>query len=193
MGTLYDDGIDDSQDNNTLRYYADKNQKNIGVALSTWKAGAEEGGLQFNMMVAENEMKMDALRPSRNEYSFGSADALVNIAQSNNMAIRGHCLVWHMQQPTWLSSDGKKNDKNWSRAEALAIMKEHINTVMQYYKGRPSGMLSMNVWMTISLSCEATPTATRCVLQFGHELSVMTISTRHLYMPIVPTLRQCST
>jgi GH35 family endo-1,4-beta-xylanase len=136
MGAFYDDGIDDSQDNNTLRHYAALNKKNIGVALSTWKAGAEEGGLQFNMMVAENEMKMDALRPSRNEYSFGSADALVNIAQNNNMAIRGHCLVWHMQQPAWLSSDGKKNDKNWSRTEALSIMKEHINTVMQHFKGK---------------------------------------------------------
>lgn len=136
MGAFYDDGIDDSQDNNTLRHYADKNQKNIGVALSTWKAGTEEGGQQFNMLVAENEMKMDALRPSREEFSFGSADALINVAQTHNMKVRGHCLVWHMQQPAWLSSDGKKNDKNWSRTEALAIMKEHINTVMQHFKGK---------------------------------------------------------
>jgi GH35 family endo-1,4-beta-xylanase len=88
------------------------------------------------MLVAENEMKMDALRPSRDSYSFGSADALVNIARNNNMSMRGHCLVWHMQQPTWLSSDGKKNDKNWSRSEALAIMREHITTVMQHFKGQ---------------------------------------------------------
>lgn len=136
MGAFYDDGIDDRTDNNALRYYADKNQKFIGVALSTWKAGAEEAGTQFNMLVAENEMKMDALRPSRDSYSFGSADALVNIARNNNMSMRGHCLVWHMQQPTWLSSDGKKNDKNWSRSEALAIMREHITTVMQHFKGQ---------------------------------------------------------
>ena len=138
MGAFYDDGIDDSADNKTLRYYADKNHKNIGVALSTWKAGADEAGRQFNMLVAENEMKMDALRPSRTSYSFGSADALANIANNNNMVLRGHCLVWHMQQPTWLSSDGKKNDMNWSRSEALAIMKDHITTVMQHFKGKVS-------------------------------------------------------
>lgn len=136
MGAFYDDGIDDGKDNNTLRYYADKNQKNIGVALSTWKAGADEAGRQFNMLVAENEMKMDALRPSRTSYSFGSVDQLVNTAKTNNMTMRGHCLVWHMQQPTWLSSDGKKNDQNWSRTEALTIMKDHITTVMQHFKGR---------------------------------------------------------
>ena len=135
MGAFYDDGIDDSKDNNTLRYYADKNHKNIGVALSTWKAGSNEAA-QFNMLVAENEMKMDALRPSRTSYSFGSADNLVNIAKNNNMTMRGHCLVWHSQQPSWLSSDGKKNDMNWSRSEALAIMKDHIITVMQHFKGK---------------------------------------------------------
>ena len=135
MGAFYDDGIDDSKDNNTLRYYADKNHKNIGVALSTWKAGSNEAA-QFNMLVAENEMKMDALRPSRTSYSFGSADNLVNIAKNYNMTMRGHCLVWHSQQPSWLSSDGKKNDMNWSRSEALAIMKDHITTVMQHFKGK---------------------------------------------------------
>ena len=136
MGAFYDDGIDDATDANTLRYYADKNQKNIGVALSTWKAGADEAGKQFNMLVAENEMKMDALRPSRTTYSFDKADELVNLAKKNKMAMRGHCLVWHSQQPTWLSSDGKKNDQNWTRDEALAIMKDHITTVMQHFKGK---------------------------------------------------------
>ena len=135
MGAFYDDGISDNADLNTLRYYADKLGKNIGMALSTWKYGAEQAP-QFNMLVGENEMKMDALRPTRDDYSFGSADALLNIAQNNNMTMRGHCLVWHMQQPAWLSSDGKKNDKNWSRAEALAIMKDHITTVMKRYKGK---------------------------------------------------------
>lgn len=135
MGAFYDDGIDDATDQHTLRYYADKNNKHIGVAVSTWYAGADEAGRQFNMLVAENEMKMDGLRPSQTEYNYGSADAVANIARQNGMAMRGHCLVWHQQQPGWLSSDGKKNDKNWSRAQALAIMKDHITHMMQRYKG----------------------------------------------------------
>jgi len=79
---------------------------------------------------------METLQPSKGSFSFGSADQLVSFAQKNNMAIRGHCLVWHSQQPGWVSSDGKKNDKGWTRDEALEIMKNHITKVMQHYKGK---------------------------------------------------------
>ena len=139
MGAFYDDGIDDAADKNTLKYYADQNQKSIGVALCTYKgldSDRSEAARQFNMMVCENEMKMDALQPSKGSFSFGSADNLVSLAQQNDMAIRGHCLVWHSQVPGWLSSDGKKNDKNWTREQALEIMKNHITKVMQHYKGK---------------------------------------------------------
>ena len=139
IGAFYDDGIDDAKDKNTLCYYAAQNKKNIGVALATYKSlqsEREEADRQFNMMVCENEMKMDALQPSKGSFSFGSADNLVSLAQQNNMAIRGHCLVWHSQVPGWLSSDGKKNDKNWTREEALEIMKDHITKVMTHYKGK---------------------------------------------------------
>ena len=139
MGAFYDDGISDASDSHTLKYYAEKNQKHIGVALATDKglqSDRDAAGQQFNMMVCENEMKMDALQPSQGSFSFGSADQLVSFAKNNNMVIRGHCLVWHSQLPGWVSSDGKKNDKGWTRAEALAIMKNHITTVMQHYKGK---------------------------------------------------------
>ena len=139
MGAFYDDGIDDAADQNTLRHYAEKNLKRIGVALATYKglqSDRDAAAKQFNMMVCENEMKMDALQPSRGNFSFGSADQLVSLAQTNDMPVRGHCLVWHSQQPAWLTSDGKKNDKNWTRDEALEIMKDHITRVMQHYEGK---------------------------------------------------------
>ena len=139
MGALYDDDINDSSDRKSLKYYADQNEKFIGVALATYKSLASEretAAKQFNMMVCENEMKFDALEPSQNSFSFGSADNLVSLAQQNDMAIRGHCLVWHSQVATWVSSDGKKNDKGWTREQALEIMKNHITKVMQHYKGK---------------------------------------------------------
>ena len=138
-GALYDDGINDSSDRKSLKYYADQNEKFIGVALATYKglsSDRETAAKQFNMMVCENEMKFDALEPSRNSFSFDGADNLVSLAQQNNMAIRGHCLVWHSQVAGWVSSDGKKNDMNWTRKEALEIMKNHITKVMQHYKGK---------------------------------------------------------
>ncbi len=136
MGPYYDDGIADNTDTHTLRYYAERNGKNLGVAISSWKGNMEEGGKQFNMLVAENEMKMETLQPQRGQFSFGSADGLVSFAQRNKMTMRGHCLVWHQQQPEWVSSDGKKNDKGWTRKEALEIMKNHITNVMQHFKGK---------------------------------------------------------
>ncbi|MBO4821656.1 MAG: endo-1,4-beta-xylanase [Prevotella sp.] len=144
MGAFYDDGISDASDATPLRDYADRNGKRIGTAISTWKtdlnnenlAETKEVGRQFNLLVAENEMKFDALEPSRGQFSYGGADVLANFAQRHQMYMRGHTLVWHSQLPEWVSSDGKKNDKNWSRQEALDIMKNHITNVMRHYKGK---------------------------------------------------------
>ena len=139
MGPFYDDGINDANDSHTLRYYADQCNKTIGIALCTYKgyqSDRDEAGKQFRMMVAENEMKMDALQPSQGQFTYGSADQLVSFAKNNNMTVRGHCLVWHQQVPGWLSSDGKKNDKGWTRAQALDIMKKHIENVMKHFKGK---------------------------------------------------------
>ena len=144
MGAFYDDGINDNTDKTTLREYAEKNGKFIGTAISTWKnditnenlAETKEVKQQFNMLVAENEMKWDALEPSRNEFSYWAGDNLTYFAQQNNMRMRGHCLAWHSQLPTWVSSDGKKNDKNWSREEALKILETHITNVVKHYKGK---------------------------------------------------------
>lgn len=144
MGAFYDDGINDQTDKTTLREYAEKNDKHIGTAITTWKnditneslAETKEIGQQFNMLVAENEMKWDAIEPSRNGFNYWGADNLVTFAQKNNMLIRGHCLAWHSQLPEWVSSDGKKNDRNWSREEALEILKTHITNVVKHYKGK---------------------------------------------------------
>ena len=140
MGAFYDDGIDDKADTHTLRYYAEKNEKFVGGALCTYKSydyERAEAAKQYNMLVAENEMKMEVLQPSQGQFSYGSSDALVSLAQNNKMAVRGHCLVWNQQQPEWLSGDkGKKNDKHWTRQQALDIMKDHITNVMQHFKGK---------------------------------------------------------
>lgn len=128
----------------TLRYHAEKCSKKIGAAVPVWRVDVNNDNLDmtqtiynnFNMVVAENEMKIDALQPNRGEFNFYSGDCLVNLAERHNMSVRGHTLVWHSQVPTWISSDGKKNDKGYSRAELLSIMKDHITTVVTHYKGK---------------------------------------------------------
>src|SRR5215475_5127288 len=86
-------------------------------------------GREFNMLVAENAMKFDALHPAQNTFNFTDADALVAFAEANNMAVRGHTLVWHSQIPGWLTGG------NFTRDQVIAIMRDHIMTVMGRYRG----------------------------------------------------------
>lgn len=128
----------------TIRDFAEKIGKKVGVAVPVYKLNLDNPNdsrtlaitKNFNICVAENEMKPDALQPNQGRFEWYNADKLVNLAQKNNMRVRGHTLVWHQQLPTWMSSDGKKNDKNWTRQQALDIMKKHITTVMQHFKGK---------------------------------------------------------
>ena len=149
MGAFYNDpGIDEMADKKSLKYYANQSGKCIGTAISLYKndltnsslAETEAVGFQFNMLVAENEMKPEAFGGQNGKFNlYNSTDAskIVNFARNKKMAMRGHCLVWNQQSPTWISSDGgKTNDKNWTRQQALDIMKNHITNVVGFYKGK---------------------------------------------------------
>jgi endo-1,4-beta-xylanase len=83
---------------------------------------------EFNSVTAENEMKWDAVEPTRNSFNFSAADQIVNHAVSRNMTVRGHTLVWHSQLPSWVGSLGA--------ADLRSAMNNHINRVMGQYKGK---------------------------------------------------------
>ena len=145
MGAFYDDGINDAEDMKSLRYYANQIGKNVGTAISLYKNDLTDSSLpettavgnNFNMLVAENEMKPEAFGGENGLFNFYTANQIVSFANRKKLVMRGHCLVWNQQSPTWISSDGgKTNDKNWTRQQALDIMKSHITNVMQQYKGK---------------------------------------------------------
>lgn len=117
--------------------------KRIGVAVpSSWTYNVPASpsstvskaiSNNFNLCVAENEMKIDQTEPSQNSFNFGSANELVQYAKNQKMAVRGHTLVWHSQVPDWISKDGKNNDKKWTREQLLEIMKIHITKCIKQF------------------------------------------------------------
>lgn len=91
----------------------------------------------FNSVVAENCMKGEELRPSEDVFFWDDADKFMAFAEQNNLAVTGHCLVWHSQPPKWMFTD--KEGKTVSRYVLIDRMYHHITTVMQRYKGRIKG------------------------------------------------------
>ncbi|HEY7884516.1 MAG TPA: endo-1,4-beta-xylanase [Cellvibrionaceae bacterium] len=108
----------------------------IGAAVDSesYQTHAELLTQHFNSITAENEMKFESLQPSRGEFTFDVADKMLAFAEDNNMAVRGHALVWHRQTPDWVffSDAGKLRE----REEVLSIMKTHIERVVGHFKGR---------------------------------------------------------
>lgn len=85
---------------------------------------------EFNVLVAENMMKWDALSPAPEQYDWSASDALVAFAARHAQRLRGHTLVWHNQLPAWL------RERSLSRAEALRLLETHIKTVVGRYRGQ---------------------------------------------------------
>jgi endo-1,4-beta-xylanase len=85
---------------------------------------------QFNLVTPENALKFQPLRPTRQEYNFEQADAIAKFARNNNMSLRGHTLVWHNQLPKWFT------EREWTKEEAIAILREHIYQVVGRYRGQ---------------------------------------------------------
>lgn len=91
----------------------------------------------FNSIVAEDCMKSANIHPEEDRYNFKQADQFVKFGQENNMAIIGHCLIWHSQLAPWFCVDQKGNNVS---AEVLKQrMKDHITTIVTRYKGKIKG------------------------------------------------------
>ena len=87
---------------------------------------------EFNLVVAENSMKFHNLQPVRGQFDFEATDRIIDFALENNMAVRGHTLLWHRSVPDWLAQG------DWSRQEVMNILETHIKTVVGRYRGKVS-------------------------------------------------------
>jgi len=90
---------------------------------------------EFNGLVGENNMKWDGLQAVRGNFTFAGADAMVDFAQQNDMLVRGHTFVWH-QQSGFVANMPAQATVKATRDTMFKVMKTHITTVMNRYKGK---------------------------------------------------------
>jgi endo-1,4-beta-xylanase len=83
---------------------------------------------EFDMITAENEMKVDATQPARGQFNFANGDRITQWARSNGKRVRGHTLAWHSQQPGWMQS--------MSGPALRQAMLNHVTTVATHYRGQ---------------------------------------------------------
>ncbi|HKX73113.1 MAG TPA: endo-1,4-beta-xylanase [Candidatus Saccharimonadales bacterium] len=91
---------------------------------------------QFDFVLADNTPNWyftdGGLRPSETTYNFKQMDEVVSYAQTHNMPIEAHHLLWGEDKwlPEWLKNGG------YSEAQLAAIAQDHIATVAGRYKGQ---------------------------------------------------------
>jgi endo-1,4-beta-xylanase len=115
---------------------------------------------QFSTVTPGNAMKWQLVEPEQGVYDWSGADQLVEFAEANGQLVRGHCLVWHNQLPTWLT-DGVANG-TIGDSELYDLLRQHIQIEVSRYRGRiwqwdvcneffldadPSGIDPSNFWI----------------------------------------------
>lgn len=95
---------------------------------------ASEGQRQFvkencSVMVAENCMKMESLRPNRRFWNWADIDQFIRFAEENKIAVKYHVLIWHQQNSAFVNQLSTRED-------ALGLMDEYIPAVMEHCKGK---------------------------------------------------------
>jgi endo-1,4-beta-xylanase len=87
---------------------------------------------ECSLIVAENEMKWQALQPTPGPNHFGPADDMLAWATKNGIAMRGHNLFW--QDKKWLPAWVARQDFGAQPAKAVeALMREHVREVCTHF------------------------------------------------------------
>jgi len=90
---------------------------------------------QCGMIVPENELKMPVIQPAPGEFHFERGDALLDFARANNLAVRGHCLLWHHTRwlPKWLDGYVFGTDP---AAGAGKLLVDHVTRTTEHFGKR---------------------------------------------------------
>lgn len=122
----------------SLRSYASQIGLRVGVAVNPEVLADEElAGIaadEFSSLTPENEMKWETVEPTRGTYDWSGADEVVDFARAHGQKVRGHTLLWHNQNPAWLT-EGVDNG-TISKDELRAILEKHITDEVRHFRGK---------------------------------------------------------
>lgn len=116
-----------------LRDLADAKGKVMGTAVTGSKLTGTYGEIaarEFNALTPGNAMKWGSVEPTRGTFNWAEADQIVAFAEAGGQQVRGHTLVWHSQNPSWLTNG------TWTAAQLSQLMNDHIALEVGRYKGR---------------------------------------------------------
>ncbi len=88
---------------------------------------------ECGLLVPENELKWQAIRPGTTAFDFSRFDAILAYATRKGFAMRGHTLLWHRSKwmPAWMES----HDFGVSPAKAAEqMLSTHVRTVCERYR-----------------------------------------------------------
>lgn len=126
--------VGEEVDQPTWRSFAEARGIRVGAAIMAEYLQEEDYAAtlatHYNTITPENQMKWSFIHPGKETYDFVAGDTIVSFAQANDMDVRGHALVWHIQNPEWLINE------EWTDQELEAILEDHIKTVVTHYKGQ---------------------------------------------------------
>lgn len=113
----------------------------------------------YNTVTASNHHKVSLMlgaEPNAWNWDFNLADAIVDWAEDNELAMVGHTLVWHTQSRPWLTNEAGSN-RVLTRAQAIDNMHEYIRTVAGRYRGRMYSWDVVNEVISIDGTWTASP------------------------------------
>ncbi|MBE5950419.1 MAG: endo-1,4-beta-xylanase [Lachnospiraceae bacterium] len=112
-----------------MSYYMSTNKKSLEIIKEN-----------FNSITFENEMKPDAILDHNASKQAGdivvrfnnNTLSMLNWCKENNMAMRGHTIVWYSQTPNWIFYEDFDTSKSLvSREVMLARMESYIRQVFE--------------------------------------------------------------
>ena len=111
----------------------------VGVAIDSRETAGSASELllrHFDQVTPENYMKPEAWYAADKSFSPSpEIDALMSFAQTNEVRVYGHVLVWHSQTPAWFFQKDAGEPLATSAADQQILkdrLKSHIDDVAQY-------------------------------------------------------------